>query len=89
MGIFKIIQKRVEEGLYYLSEHADFEASEESLDIYDVEYAMLHGSIRRTWSREEKYEVIGPSRQGKKIGIVCRLTKTGKVRVITVYEDNP
>lgn len=36
-----------------------------------------------------KYEIVGVSLDGRPIGIVCRITGTGKVRVITVYEDKP
>ena len=45
--------------------------------------------IRRSWSKEDKYEIIGSSLDGRPIGIVCRMTETGKIRVITVYEDRP
>jgi hypothetical protein len=31
----------------------------EGFDIYDVEYGMLNGKVRRTWPREAKYKVIG------------------------------
>ena len=87
MGILNIIRKRVEEGLYYLTEHADAEAIDDNFDIYDIERCLLYGDIRRTWPRDKKYEILGESRDGKVIGIVCRLTMTGKVRIITVYED--
>jgi len=85
----KRIQELVRNGLYYLTEHADDEATADDLDIYDVEYGILTGSIRRTWPREGKFEVIGSALDGRAIGIVCRVTQTGKVRVITVYEDRP
>ena len=81
------IQALVRNGLYYLTEHADYEAIEDGFNIYDVEYGILYGKIRRTWPREGKYEVVGPSLDGRVIGIVCRITRTEKVRVITVYED--
>ena len=87
MGKIDQIQALVRNGLYYLTEHADDEAGVDGFDIYDVEYGMLTGQIRRTWSREEKYEIIGPALDGRPIAIVCRITLTGKVRVITVYED--
>ncbi len=83
------IQRLVRNGLYYLTEHADDEAIGEGFDIYDVEYGILNGKIRRTWPRESKYEVVGSAIDGRFIGIVCRMTRTGKVRVITVYEDKP
>lgn len=83
------IQTLVRNGLYYLTEHADDEAAAEGFDVYDVEHAILVGKIRRTWPREGKYEVVGKVLDGRRIGLVCRITPTGKARVITVYEDRP
>jgi hypothetical protein len=59
----------------------------DGFDVYDVEYGILTGKIRRSWPKEGKYEVVGSALDGRPIGIVCRITQTGKVRVITVYED--
>jgi hypothetical protein len=83
------IRALVRSGLYYLTGHADDEAIAEGLDIWDVEHAMLTGKIRRTWPLEGKYEIIGWALDGRIIGVVCRITEGGKVRVITVYEDRP
>jgi len=83
------IQALVRNGLYYLTEHADDEAIADDFDIYDVEYGLLSCVVRRTWPREGKYEVVGSALDGRPIGVVCRITRTGKVRVITVYEDRP
>lgn len=80
------IQNLVRNGLYYLTEHADDEAAMDGFDIYDVEQGILTGKIRRTWPKEGKYEVLGSALDGRSIGIVCRITQTSKVRVITVYE---
>ena len=89
MSKIKQIQALVCNGLYYLTEHADNEAFADGFDIYDVEYGLLTGKIRRTWPKEGKYEVVGVSLDGRSIGIVCRITRMVKVRVITVYEDRP
>jgi len=83
------IQTLVRNGLYYLTEHADDEAAADGFDIYDVEQGILAGKIRRTWPKEGKYEVVGSALDGRRIGIICRITQTGKVRVITAYEDRP
>ena len=83
------IQALVRNGLYYLTEHADDEAIDEGFDIYDVEYGILNGKIRRSWPKEGKCEIVGISLDNRPIGIVCRITGTGKVRVITVYKDKP
>lgn len=81
------IQALVGSGLYYLTEHADDEAAADGFDIYDVEQGILTGKIRRTWPKEDK--CVGSALDGRRIGIVCRITQAGKVRVITVYEDKP
>ena len=83
------IRALVQNGLYYLTEHAIDEAIDDSFDIFDIEKGILAGRIRRTWPHDGKYEIIGPSAGGRPIGIVCRITKGEKVRVITVYEDRP
>ncbi|HMN29111.1 MAG TPA: DUF4258 domain-containing protein [Caldilineaceae bacterium] len=87
MSKIKQIQALVRYGLYYLTEHADDEAMVDGLNIYDVEHDLLRGKIRRTWPKEGKYEVVGTALDGRRIGVVCRITSGGKVRVITVYED--
>ena len=87
MGVLNQIRRLVENGLYYLTNHAVEEADLDEIDIYDVENVLLHGKIRKTWPVEGKVEVVGRSLAGIVIGVVCRITKGRKVRVITVYED--
>lgn len=83
------IQALVRNGLYYLMEHAYHEAAEDDFDIHDVGQGILTGRIRRSWPRDGKYEPVGSALDGRSIGVVCRITMSGKVRVIAVYEDNP
>lgn len=87
MSRIKQIQSLVRSGLYYLTEHAIDEAAADGFDVYDVEHSILTGKVRRTWPKEGTYEVVGKALDGRAIGAVCRLTQSGKVRVITVYED--
>ena len=87
MSKIKQIQALVRYGLYYLTEHAYEEASADDFDIYDVEQGILTAKVRRNWPKEGKFELIGSALDGRPIGIVCRITMSGKVRVITVYED--
>jgi hypothetical protein len=89
MGTLETIQALVRNGLYYLTEHADDEAADDGFDVYDVEYGMLTGRIRKTWPQDDKCEVVGQALDGRPVAIVCRITPMGKVRVITVYEDFP
>lgn len=83
------IQALVRNGLYYLTEHADDEATQDGFDIYDIENGILTGKTRKTWPKESKLEVIGKALDGRTIGVICRLSQGGKVRVITVYQDQP
>ena len=87
MSKIGLIQSLVRNGLYYLTEHADDAACADGFDIYDIEHGILNGKIRRTWPKEGKYEIVGISLDRRPIGIVCRITGSGKVRVITTYED--
>ncbi|MFH0825846.1 MAG: DUF4258 domain-containing protein [Pseudomonadota bacterium] len=89
MSIVKRIRSLVSHGLYYLTEHAYDEADADDFDVYDVEQGIATGKIRRTWPKESKYELIGSALDGRTIGAVCRITSSGKVCIITVYEDKP
>jgi hypothetical protein len=83
------IRSLTRNGLYYLTEHAVDEASADGLDVFDVEHAILHGRIRRTWPGTGTVEIVGPALDGRSVGTVCRITATSRVRVITAYEDQP
>lgn len=89
MSKIKQIHWLVSGGLYYLTEHAYEESLADGFDVYDVENGLLTGRTRRSWPKEGKIEVVGKALDGRPLGIVCRLTKGMKVRVITVYEDRP
>ncbi len=87
MSRLKQIQSLVRSGLYYLTGHADEETLADGFDIYDVENGILTGKVRKVWPKEGKCEIVGKALDGRAIGMVCRLIQSGKVRVITVYED--
>lgn len=89
MDVLEQIQALVRNGLYYLTEHADVKAADDEFDVYDVEYGILTGKIRKIWAQEGKYEIVGRALDGRPIGVVCRITRMSKVRVITAYEDFP
>jgi hypothetical protein len=83
------IRKLVQAGRWHLVEHAIVQAEEEGFDTTDVEHVLLSGTIRRQWPRRGTFEVIGESFDGRPLGVVCRITVTGRLRVVTVYEDRP
>ncbi len=82
----KQIKELVRNGLFYLTEHADEEAANDDFDIYDVERGIFTGKIRKNWPEEGKIKIVDSALDGRSIGVVCRVSKGGKVRVITVYE---
>lgn len=86
MSTIARIRNLVRNGLYYLTEHAYEEATDDGFDVFDVEQGVMTGRVRKSWLRQHKAEVVGFARDGRIIGIVCRITPTEKVRVITVYE---
>lgn len=83
------IKHLVRHGLFYLLEHALEEAEIDDLDIFDIEHAILTGHVRRPWPRHGTLEIVGKAVDGRIIGVVCRVSNGGKVRVITVYVDRP
>lgn len=69
--------------------HAEEEMTEDGFTIYDVERAILTGSIverqRDAVSQESKYRLRGKTVAGDPIEILSKLSPTGKLIVITVY----
>jgi hypothetical protein len=69
--------------------HAEEEMTEDGFTIYDVERAILTGSIverqRDAVSQESKYRLRGKSVAGDPIEIRAKLSPSGKLIVITVY----
>jgi hypothetical protein len=87
MATINIIRQLILYGAYYFTQHALEELDKDALDEFDAETAILYGKIRRSWPREHKYEIIGPSNDDRVVGVVCRITQTNKLRIITSYED--
>jgi hypothetical protein len=87
MGKIDIIRELVRNGLYYFTDHALAELEKDGLDEYDAETILLNGKIRKSWPTELKFEIIGSTHDGRALGVVCRITKTYKLRIITAYED--
>lgn len=75
MSKIRQIQALFRNGLYYLTEHVNEEATADSFDIYDVEHGILTCKIRKTRTKEGKYkegkqnEVLGSALDGRPIGI--------------------
>lgn len=73
-----------------MTKHANDEMAEDNLDIFDIETSILQGQITKIEKedpRGAKYCIEGIANADKTVvGTVGRFTKTGKYRIITVYE---
>ena len=64
------------------------EMANDNLAFSDIEMAIANGRIRRKFTRDPRgirSEVVGPSTDGREIGIICRIKSTGKLLLITTY----
>lgn len=89
MAIIHRIRKKVEEQDYeFTIPHFFEEMANDNLAFADVQMAIAKGQINRKFTRDPRgtrYEVIGPARDGRIIGIICRVKSTGKLLFITTY----
>ncbi len=84
------LRRKVALGLYELTSHATLEMQADDFSIKDVKQGIYSGRIverQRDPLTSTKYCVSGKSTDGRKIGIVCRLTDLGYLRIITVFEE--
>jgi hypothetical protein len=64
------------------------EMADDDLILPDIEMAIAHGTIRRRFRRDPRgtrYEVVGPTTDGRDIAVICRIKATGKLLLITTY----
>ena len=83
----KKIQTKIKSGEYEISYHAEKERYAEDIDIHDLETAILNGEILEEYAHDPRGPsclILGYSK-GRPIHIVCGYTKTGWIRIITVY----
>jgi len=83
------IREKVRTGNYeFTIPHFFEELAEDGLIFADVEVAIANGRVRRRLTRElrgTRYEIVGPTTNGRDIGVICRIKETGKLLFITVY----
>lgn len=76
---------------YVVTVHADEEMDEDDLSVFDVESAILTGTVverqRDRKTREWKYVVRGQAAEGNLIGVVGKLSPTGHLVIITAYRE--
>lgn len=84
------IRNAVLDHRYTLTEHAYDEMDEDSLDVLDVESAILTGQIDEVLTQDPRgtrYVVVGKATdQETSVGVVVRFVEHDQLLVITVYE---
>ncbi len=88
----RILQRfwdRIRRRQYVVTVHAEEEMDEDGISVLDLESAVLTGEIlerqRDLVTREWKYVVKGTGLDGTSVGVVGKLSLTGRFVIITVY----
>ena len=89
MDIIDTIRQKIRDGDYeFAIPHFLEEMAEDDLIFGDIEMAIARGRIRRRFRRDPRgvrYEVVGPTTNGRRAAVVCRIKGTGKLLFITAY----
>jgi hypothetical protein len=84
------IRDRVRRRRYIVTLHAEEEMDDDGLSMVDVEHALLTGSIEErqkdSTTGEWKYRLVGTALDGRRIRLITKLSVTGALVIITVYE---
>ncbi len=88
--VLKKIHDKIRMNQYIMTIHAEEEMDDDGLSIFDVERGILTGKIiernKDINSGEWKYTIIGRTVTGIKVGIIAKISITGKLVIITVYK---
>jgi hypothetical protein len=83
-----VFRRKIALGEYELTSHAKNEMEQDGFTIQDVKHGIYSGRIiemQRHGLMVRKYVVHGRSVDRRRIGVVCRTTESGKLRIITVF----
>jgi hypothetical protein len=85
------MRERIRTRQYVMTLHAEEEMNDDAFTIFDVERAILTGQITERQADQNigewKYVVLGKSVHGHQLGLVGKLSITGKLVIITVYRE--
>jgi hypothetical protein len=84
------IREKIRKSEYVVTFHAREEMNEDCYSVFDVERGLLTGEIierqKDSQSAEWKYQIKGSTFSNREIEIICKLSLTGKLVIVTVYE---
>ncbi len=93
MAIIDTIRQKIRNSDYeFAIPHFFEEMADDDLIFADIEMVIANGQIRRRFRRDARgtrYEVIGPTTNGRRAAVVCRIKGTGKLLLITTYVVEP
>jgi hypothetical protein len=92
MGYERILNRmreKIRTRQYIMTLHAEEEMNEDGLTIYDVERGILTGKVlerqKDKGTAEWEYRIGGETIGGERIGVIAKLSPTGKLVILTVY----
>ena len=89
--VLRQMREKVRFRQYVMTLHAEEEMDDDFVTIFDVERAILTGTIierqENHVSGEWKYLVGGDSIDGRAMTVVAKLSPAGKLVIITVYRE--
>ena len=87
--VLRLLRERVRDRRFVMTVHAEEEMDEDGLTVFDLERCILSGKIvERQKDREAgdwKYLVRGATLADEEAIVVCKMSPTSKVVLITVY----
>lgn len=87
--ILNRMREKIRQREYVMTLHAEEEMNDDDLTIYDVERGILTGEIlerqKDRATTEWKYRIRGQTVDGGEVGVIAKLSPTGKLVIITVY----
>ncbi len=89
MAVIDTIREKVRNQEYeFTIPHFLEEMADDDLLFADIEMSVASGGIRRRFIRDPRgtrYEIIGPTTNGRQVAVICRIKATGKLLFITTY----
>jgi hypothetical protein len=88
--VIQLIREKVRDQEYeFVIPHFFEEMANDDLALDDIENAIMNGAINRFFKddpRGTRYEIVGPTVNGRSVAVICRIKETGKLLFITTWE---
>ena len=88
--ILLLMREKIRSRQYVMTFHARKEMTDDGFTIYDGESGVLSGEIierqKDQSTAEWKYRIRGKTISDDEIESICKISPTGKLVIITVYE---